>query len=334
MCSRFCTPIALAVCAAAMAAAPQQPATPDSQGSAEWRRLIDESDQFYQQGRFDQARLAAEKALRYAEHFPPLDVRLPSTLHSLGFLYQEEARYPEAAAFYLRAIHLWEQIGPEQNRSLIFSTTNLVGTYFQSHNYRGAKKLLDEHLPEMERTASTPAERAAIVNIRGSIAVIAGRYADAELYYRKSLAYWEENRPADGQKAAVVWINLSHLYTITKRLPQALDAAMQAVGDMRDCEPTVRPTQVQALDMAGDLCVKLKRPADAVALFERAITIAKEAFGPAHEITCEVMMHEAEVLHALRQDAEAESLRAQVQSMLRSPRQLTVDVHALMPPGR
>ena len=79
----------------------------------------------YGAGRFGETTRVLEQALRYEEHFPALDPRLPQTLHALGFVYQQQGRYAEAARLYLRAIPLFERFGPAGHKALLLSMDNL-----------------------------------------------------------------------------------------------------------------------------------------------------------------------------------------------------------------
>jgi len=54
----------------------------------EWRKLLAESARLYEDGRFPEAENILAEAVRRAQHFTPLDPRLPTTIYALGFLYQ------------------------------------------------------------------------------------------------------------------------------------------------------------------------------------------------------------------------------------------------------
>ncbi len=307
-----------------------QPVDPDCLNN--WRALIDQSDQFYQQGRFDQAALVAEKALRYAEKLPPLDFRIPATMHALGFLYQQQARYSEAANLYLHAVRLWEQMGPEQKDNLELSLNCLTATYLQEREFRAARKLIEQHLPKMEQAASSDADRAVISNTRGTLATLQGHWAEALRHYQAALDFWERNLPATAREAAIDLVNMAHVFDASGHPEQALDRVTHALAILGAFDPSGRPIELQALDNAGALCVKLKRLSDAASFFERAVEVSKAAFGEEHLLTGVVELHYASVLHTLRQDRHARELEAEAHSVLDRNQRLTVDVHALLPP--
>ena len=71
------------------------------------------SGRLYEEGRFSEAEHVLKKAVPCAEQFTPLDHRLPTTIHALGFLYQEQSKYAEAKSCYLRAIHLWRELAQD-----------------------------------------------------------------------------------------------------------------------------------------------------------------------------------------------------------------------------
>lgn len=183
------------------------PASPDSQNLAAWRKCIAASGPLYEEGNFREAARVLEEAVHYAERFPALDRRRPRTIHALAFLYQEQGRYTEAANLYLRAIRLWQQIGPTAQEDLLQSTDNLIGTYLQVENYSAARKLLQVRLREMKGATTKPEDRATLLNTQATLAVAQRHYADAERLYRESLALWEELGPAFDKNAAIVLLN-------------------------------------------------------------------------------------------------------------------------------
>ena len=107
-----------------------------------------------------------------------------STIHDLAFIYQMQGQYAAATRCYLRAIRLWERMGPSEHPALLRSVDNLIGTYVENHEYRAAKKLMAWRLPEMEQSAAIWKERAILLNMQAGLAQVERRYDDAERLFR------------------------------------------------------------------------------------------------------------------------------------------------------
>jgi hypothetical protein len=120
------------MCAAQLSGAASASGSPEPENLVEWRKCIAVSGRLYEEGRLSEAERVLEKAVHYTKRFTALDLRLPTTVHALGFLYQEQSKYAEAKGCYLRAIHLWERIGPTQRDALLQSIDNLIGTYMET----------------------------------------------------------------------------------------------------------------------------------------------------------------------------------------------------------
>jgi tetratricopeptide (TPR) repeat protein len=332
MYSQLCLPIAALMCAIQMSGGASVAGSPDPQDLAEWRKCIADSGPLYEGGHLGEAARVLEKAVKHAEHFAALDPRLPTTIHALAFLYQQQSKYAEAKRLYLRAIDLWERIGPGQHSALLQSTDNLIGTYMAAHDYSAARKLMDSRLPEMQRPAAKCGDRATLLNWRAFLAYAEHRYDDAELLFRQSLTLWEQIVPAEDKNAAIVLMNLSHVLVATKRYQYALDLKWRALKMLEKLDPTARPLVVQELEDVGLLYMKLRRPADAEPLYDRALAMAKVTFGPDHVLTCHIMLHYSAVLIALNQTKQAKLMTSEARTILRRSHQdqLTVDIHELM----
>ena len=299
---------------------------------AEWRRLLADSGPLYDQGHFREAARTLEKAVHCAERFPALDPRLPTTIHALAFMYQEHGDYAEATGLYLRAIQLWEKIGPSRHAALLKSTDNLIGTYMAARNYRAATKLLMARLPEMERSAVDWRDRATLLDTRSGVSYIGHDYGEAERLLRESLALWEQHVPQENGNLAIVLMNLSHVIGCGKRYQEALDLELRAIAVLDERGPDSGSLTVRALDTAATLCMKLGRAADAERYEERAVRKAREVFGPDDPVSARVMLGYAQVLRALQRGEEAKILARDANDVLRRGEKLgTVDVLSLAP---
>jgi tetratricopeptide (TPR) repeat protein len=328
MFSQIHLPIAAIVCLMQVGVGNEPSVFADPPYLAQWRECMAESGPLYEAGRWDEATKILERALEYARHFAPLDPRLARTIHAVGFLYQQQGKYSAAASQYRRAIHLWEQMGPQQHDAMRLSTDNLIGTYLESGEYAAARKLMESRLPEMERSTTDWEDRATLLNMRAALAETQHRLGEAELSYRESLALWQQH--ARDKNSALVLMNLSHVLSEMKRYQKGLDAIMEALAILEKLDATVRPFVILSLDHAGSLYMKLQRPGDAGAAYNRALRMAETTFGAEQILTCAIMLRYSAALRALGQRDQAKVLASKAKTMLgRSKERLTVDVHEL-----
>jgi len=301
----------------------------NSRPAREWRRLSVESIRMYKEGRLAEAEQTMSRAAEIANRFTPGDPRLPETLHMLGFLYQEHGKLAEAKACYLRAVHLWERLGPAHHQQLSKTIDNLLEVYVLARDVTAADRLIRTRLPEMEGSSDWK-DRATFLNMRAALAFRERRLADSELDYQQSLRLWLEHSPEQERNAAVVLLNLSTLYAVLKRHQDALDAAMRAIAIL-DGPPTYRPDLVHALESAGFALSKLNRYNDAEQQYSRAIATSKEVFGNDHPATGRVIMGYSAVLRRLHRFTEAKALAGDAQRILRSqkPSNATIDTFEL-----
>jgi tetratricopeptide (TPR) repeat protein len=297
----------------------------DSPESAAWKKCMTEGGRLYDAGRITEAALVLEKAVHYAERFAALDTRLPSTIHDLAFIYQMQGQYAAATRGYLRAIRLWERLGPSQHSALSTSVDNLIGTYVENHEYRAAKKLMAWRLPEMERSATKWKERAILLNMQAGLAQVEHRYDEAEGLFRQSEALWKQHVPDENRNLAVVLMNLSTVFAVTKRYQEAYDLDLQALALLEKLDPTVGALIVRAFTQAGQCTSKLRRPVDAERYYQRALTEARQVFGPQHPTSGQIMLSYSSVLRALERNSEAKSMAREARAIIEAG-QGTVDI--------
>jgi tetratricopeptide (TPR) repeat protein len=293
MCSLLCLAVA-----AILSVNPLLAEVTDSPALPVWEKLTRDGRALFDQGRFAEAAVELEKAVHCAERFTGSDSRLPATIHTLAFAYQQQGKYPEAIAMYLRAIHLWES-GPPQQAALFRSVDNLIGTYVEAHDYRAARKLLESRLPEMERSA----------------------------------ALWAQHPGCPQGDHAVAWMNLSHVLATTGRYQEALETDLEAVAILERLDAKFGSLQLRGLEYAASLCQKLRRPADAEQYYQRALPTARRMFGPGDSHVAEIELSYSAILRTLHRGEEAKLMASEAQAALRSggERRAPVDILALTP---
>jgi tetratricopeptide (TPR) repeat protein len=332
MCSISWLSIAALIWVARMSVGTQATEPSEAQDMAEWKKLVAESGPLYDEGRFTEAALALQKAIHCAEHFAALDRRLPVTIHALGFIYQKQGKYSQAAGLYLRAIQLWQKIGPSEDDALLKSVDNLLGTYIASHDYRAARKLMARRFPETPQSTANWKYRATLLNMRAGLAYIVRQYREADLLFRQSLILWEQHAPDENRNVAIVRMNVARVLSRTKRYEEALDIELNAMDLLEKLDATAGPLVVRSLFNSALFSVRLRRLTDAERYYRRSLALAKQVFGPEHPVSGEIMLRYSVVLRTLHRTAEGKAMATEAQAILgKSQKGDTVDVLELAP---
>ena len=328
MCPVLCVTVAAFLCLSQISTD-----LPDAQALSAWQKYRDDGRLMYSLGHFTEAAGELEKAVHSAESFPAPDPRLAATIHSLAYVYQQQGRYPEAENMYLRAIGLWERIGPSQRAALFRTIDNLIGTYVEAKDYRAARKLLESRLPEMERSVTQWKERATLLDTRSGLAFMERKYGEAETLLREALVLWEQYATCPESNHAVAYINLSHVLGSTGRSQEALEMAEKAMGILEKLDAGHDSLLLRVLDYAASLSLKLGRPADAEQYYQRALPTARRMFGAEDSHVAQIELSYSTVLKMLHRGAEAKLMAGEAQAMLRSGggRRAPVDILALTP---
>jgi tetratricopeptide (TPR) repeat protein len=294
---------------------------PDTPYEAEWKARIAEGGRLYQDGRVAEASRAFQKAVGCARHFGALDPRFSTTLHALAFLYREQGKYQEAAQLYQRVIRLREKMGPAAKAALAQSIDELIGTYMEARNFRSARTLIEQRLPEMERSAREWKDRVALLDMRATLALTEHSYNNAESLFRQAMALRMEHLPAGDQGIAIASMNLSEALASARRYQEALDADLRALAILDRLDATSSTLLIRVLDHAAMLSVKLRRPAVAESYYQRALAAARESLGPDHSLVGLIMLSYSAVLRSLGRNAEAQIMTAEAQGILRRSRE-------------
>ena len=138
------TLFAVGAAVALLAAAPYARA----QDEGPWKRFVVEGMNAAGEKDYAAAEKGFVKALSEAETFGPQNIRVGSTLNSLGLVYRAEKKYSEAEAAYRRALHIME-VAYGENLDVANVNFNLAGVLFDvGHQV--------EALPNLRTTLSIP----------------------------------------------------------------------------------------------------------------------------------------------------------------------------------
>src|SRR5258707_14118091 len=137
----------------------------------------------FEQGRYSEAEKFNLKALHALETDSP---ETAICLHNLALAYTAEGRYSDAADSYRKALQIWEKASGYEASTAV-AQGNLVTTLYLLGRYSEAEAIELRSLATLERLLG-PEHRdtATALNNLADIHTAQGRYADAEISYRRA----------------------------------------------------------------------------------------------------------------------------------------------------
>ena len=271
-----------------------------------WQAAIAETETLIAKGQYQEARIAAQSALRIADH-GDTDIRAGIAWNHLAWVDQVSGRLREAETGHLRAMRILQKFPS----SLAYSMElNDLATLYA---------MLGENPAEIERLRRRALEIAMeelgphhpklavlLTNLAG-VRFSQGAKREARALLDKALALGLE--PLD---RAWVLANLSGLCLNERRFSAALDHGNEVITIReRELGPE-HPDLVLPLLTLGRVHVKLGRASVAQQTLRRAIAIAEGRLGQTHPAVIECLTELATVLRKLgdRKEARALSRRA------------------------
>ncbi len=117
-----------------------------------WNELNQQVVKLYQDGKYTEATVIAEKSLEVAENaFGPDNASVATSLNNLADLYRWQGKYSEAEALYKRSLTIREKaLGPD-HPDVATSLNNLAEMYSAQGKYSQAEPLYKKSLEIMER---------------------------------------------------------------------------------------------------------------------------------------------------------------------------------------
>ena len=123
---------------------------------------------------------------------------------------------------------------------------------------------------------------ARLADLRGQLAVRAGKPADALPHFERLLALRERSDPKGGVGVANAHVSLGHALTALTRFADAEAHYRRALGVVEELSGANHPNLNPVLDGLGGLQWSQGRPADAIPYFERALAITRASVAPGH----------------------------------------------------
>ncbi len=208
---------------------------------------------------------------------------MPRAATTSPTVYDDQARYADAEAFYKRALGIREmKLGPE-DAMVAASLNNLATLYLYAlARYADAEPLLKRALAIREKIEGPqgPKFATSLVNL-ASLHQARGQFAEAEPLYKRALAIREA---ALGPEHPLVAISLTKLAVFNRVMGRYGEAEPLLLRVLANYEKTPGHDQSIALTNSSlaDLRSAQGRFGDAKDLYERALAISEKTLSPDH----------------------------------------------------
>jgi class 3 adenylate cyclase/predicted ATPase len=242
--------------------------TPDHTQTVELARLLTlQCRVHHQQGQFEEAIAAGERALRLIQgtaHYQ----EIAQSHKELGNTYEIYSQPQEATVHYEQALAILERIGDEHDASVIFN--NLAIIYYQTDLVR-SEEYFSNYLYTMQKFGNTWGESTAYQNL-GIVRYAQGRYDEAIAFYQQSLRMKEQL----GDSLGIVdcHINLGEVYRAQGNSPQAIVHLERALSTAQQIG--ANQAEAESYRQLAQCHLELNQPQSALAICETAIARAKQ----------------------------------------------------------
>jgi CHAT domain-containing protein/Tfp pilus assembly protein PilF len=255
--------------------------------SDELQRKIDDLyyhfDQFYRQGRFEEAKEIATKVTdEICKKIGDNRLEYAKSLYPLAFIHKQMGNHREAAPILQKILKIQENILGQNNAEVAATLNNLGTLYLESRNYKNAEEYYLAAL-RMQPTIHHKEDLQALKNL----AVLyhhQGNYAKAIPFYQKlcetQLTVLGKDHPDYPQSLKT----LGDLYHEIGDVPKATSLYV----DARDIISTVlgenHPEFADVLNSIAGLLRELGGYSEAEPLYQKALEIRRNRYGEEHSL--------------------------------------------------
>src|SRR6266508_1964087 len=250
----------------------------------EARKLHTESQRLSRDGKYDESRPAAERALELREEaLGPESPDVAQSLNNLAIIYRDKGDYAKAEPLFQRALAIYEKaVGPE-SPDVATSLNSLANLYRLKGDYAKAEPLVQRALAILEKAFGPESlDVAASLNILANLYRGKGDYAKAEPLCQRALAIWEKAVGPEHPDVAASLIILANLYRLKGDYAKAEPLHQRALAIY---EKAVGPEHPDVAESLNSLAIIYRDKGDyakAEPLYQRALDIYEKAFGPEH----------------------------------------------------
>lgn len=276
---------------------------------AEWRVHTEAGTTAYRAGDFRVAVTRLEAALREAESFGVVDLRLATSLSNLALLYRVQGRYAETEPLYRRSLGIYEQALGADHPYAAIALNNLAALYQTQGFYAKAEPLYQRSLGIFEKALDPdPTDLANSLNNLAALYQAQGRYREAEPLHSRSLGIFEKALGPDHPDVASPINNLAHLYQEQGRYTDAEPLYRHSLRIYERAFGPDHPDVAKSLNNLAALYQTQGLYAEADPLYQRSLGIVEKVFGPDHPDVATGINNLANLYEAQGRYADAERL--------------------------
>nr|MDJ0600384.1 tetratricopeptide repeat protein [Crocosphaera sp.] len=282
----------------------------DQAALEEARRLTEQIVKLYQQGKYDEAFLLAEKALAiFRQQLGDSHIEIAPSLNNLARLYESQGRYAEAALLYEQALAIYKQQLGENHLDTGIGFNNLAGLYESQGRYAEAEVLHQKALAIFrQQLGSNHFNTAISLNNLAYLYYSQGRYTEAEPLYQQALAIFKQQSRDNHPDTAFTLSNLGLLYYSQGRYAEAEPLYKEALAIRKQQLGDNHPDTATSLNNLALLYKYQGRYAEAEPVYKEALAITKQQLGDNHADTATSLHNLALLYHSQERYAEAAPL--------------------------
>jgi tetratricopeptide (TPR) repeat protein len=268
------------------------------------------------QGQYREAEAKLLDAVRDAQQSRVNQAEV-AAYNDLAMLYHLLGRYPEAEAFYLRALRASPSGETQDGPSRLRILNNLAHLYLNRGDVTKAEQACRRaQLLKVQAQEPDSLDSARLLMNLGQIYCARRKYAEGESAYRQALAMWQGKAGADPAEVAAVLGNLAVLYRNAGRPAEAVSEMERAVA-MSRTTPQAELGLARRLTFLGELYGSSGRLREAEQVFQEALRVGANSPALAHEYMPELLSSYAAVLRRTNRRTEAKELDARAHRIRR-----------------
>ncbi|CAF3123565.1 unnamed protein product [Rotaria socialis] len=221
-------------------------------GSTGWRRM---GQLMLKVGHFDQVEELYNGLLDNAS----TDSDRAHIYHMLGYLKDDQGKYPEAVKFYEKCLEIKRKILPEDDASLASTYGNIGRVYNNMGEYSKALEFYEKCLDIKRKFL--PEDDASLASTYGNIGRVynnIGEYSKALEFYEKSLKIREISLRVNHPDLAASYNNIAATYYNRDESSKALPLLEKALGIYRNSLPLTHASIKNVLNNIEEVKKKLQ----------------------------------------------------------------------------
>ncbi len=268
------------------------------------------AQQYFNQGRYDEAEVLFKRALAIREK--ALGLEHPDTsvsLSNLAMLYRVQGRYGEAELLNKRSLAISEKALGAEHPDTAISLNNLADLYQAQGRYGEAEPLYKRALAISERVLGPehPFTATTLNNLAGLYQAQA-RYGEVEALYQRSLAIREKTLGQEHPDTAVSLSNLAEFYFAEGRYVEAESLGKRALDIREKTLGPEHPDTGVSLNNQAEIYRAQGRYSEAELASKRSLAIKEKLLGLEHPSTITTLNNLAHLYQAQGRYSEAEAI--------------------------